>query len=170
MLIRPAEPSDLETVQAIYAVEVLEKTASFETTPPDVGEIERRYQDVLKAGLPYVVADIDGVIGGYAYAAPYRTRPAYGLTVETSIYVARTHQRQGLGAALLDALIASCWTAGKREMVAVIGDSANQGSIRVHEKAGFRHVGTLRDVGFKFGRFLDTVIMQHSLGDDQATG
>lgn len=170
MLIRPAKPSDLEAVQAIYAVEVLEKTASFETTPPDVSEIERRYRDVLAAGLPYVVADISGEIGGYAYAAPYRTRPAYGLTVETSIYVARTHQRQGLGTALLDTLITDCHAAGKREMVGVIGDSANQGSIRVHEKAGFRHVGTLRDVGFKFGRLLDTVIMQRTLGDDQATG
>lgn len=170
MLIRPAKPSDLEAAQAIYAVEVLEKTASFETTPPDVSEIERRYRDVLKAGLPYVVADVGGEIGGYAYAAPYRTRPAYSLTVETSIYVARSHQRQGLGSALLDALITACIAAGKREMVGVIGDSANQGSIRVHEKAGFRHVGTLRDVGFKFGRFLDTVIMQRTLGDDQATG
>ena len=170
MLIRPAETSDLKAIQAIYAIEVLEKTASFETTPPDVDEIERRYQAVLAAELPYVVADVDGEIGGYAYAAPYRTRPAYGLTVETSIYVARTHQRQGLGTALLEVLITECRAAGKREMVGVVGDSANQGSIRVHEKAGFRHVGTLRDVGFKFGRFLDTVIMQRSLGDDQATG
>jgi len=170
MLIRPAERSDLKAVQAIYAIEVLKETASFETTPPDLGEIERRYLDVQAAGLPYVVADVDGEIGGYAYAHLYRTRPAYGLTVETSIYVARTHQRQGLGTALLDALVTGCLAAGKREMVAVIGDSANQGSIRVHEKAGFRLVGTLRDVGFKFGRFLDTVIMQRSLGGDRATG
>ncbi|MEM8949676.1 MAG: N-acetyltransferase family protein [Pseudomonadota bacterium] len=170
MLIRSAKPSDLEAVQAIYALEVLEKTASFETEPPDVSEIERRYQAVLAAGLPYLIADVDSVVGGYAYAAPYRTRPAYGLTVETSIYVARTHQRLGIGSALLDRLIAECRAAGKREMVGVVGDSDNLGSIRVHEKAGFRHVGTLRDVGFKFGRFLNTVIMQRSLGSDQTTG
>lgn len=165
MLIRPAVRSDLNAIQAIYAVEVLEGTGSFETTPPDLQDIERRYRDVLEAGLPYVVADIGGDVAGYAYAHPYHSRSGYRLTVETSIYIARDHQRRGLGSAMLEEVLKACITAGKREMVAVIGDSANQGSIRVHEKAGFRLVGTLQGVGFKFRRFLDVVMMQRSLGD-----
>lgn len=166
MLIRPAQRSDLPTVQAVYAVEVLEGTASFETIPPDLQEIERRYREVLDAGLPYVVAGVSGDVAGYAYAHPYHSRPGYRLTVETSIYIGRNHQRQGLGDLLLDAVVKACMAAGKREMVAVIGGSANQGSIRVHEKAGFHPVGTLQGVGFKFGQFLDVVIMQRRLGGD----
>ncbi len=169
MLIRPAEFSDLPAIQAIYAIEVLEQTASFETTPPELEEIERRYREVIDAGLPYVVADVDGVVAGYAYAHLYHSRPGYRLTVETTIYIGRGHQRRGLGSLLLDAVVKGCIAAGKRQMVAIIGGSANQGSIRVHEKAGFRHVGTLQDVGFKFGRFLDVIIMQRGLGDDEQT-
>ncbi|NJO37722.1 MAG: N-acetyltransferase [Rhizobiales bacterium] len=170
MIVRPADRADLQTVQAIYAIEVLEGTASFETAPPDVDEIGRRYQSVLDAGLPYVVADLDGRIGGYAYAAPYRTRPAYHLTVENSVYVARDSRGRGIGSVLLETVIERSTAAGKRQMVAVIGDSANHGSIRLHEKAGFRLVGNLEDVGFKFGRFIDTVIMQRSLCNDRAIG
>lgn len=170
MLIRPAEPSDLPAVQAIYAVEVQKGTGSFELTPPDLQEIERRFQAVMSADLPYVVAEIDGAVAGFAYAHPYKERPGYRLTVETTIYIAREHQRQGLGSAMLEEVIKDCITAGKREMVAVIGDSANRGSIRVHERAGFQLVGTLRNVGLKFDRFLDVVLMQRSLGSDQATG
>ena len=170
MLTRPAERSDLGAIQAIYATEVLEGTASFETTPPDSDEIERRYLEVLDAGLPFVVASLEGDIAGFAYARPYHSRPGYRLSVETSIYVARGHQGQGIGSILLDHVVEGCRAAGKRQMVAVIGDSANQGSIRVHEKAGFRRVGTLRDIGFKFGRFLDTVLMQRSRNDDRPAG
>lgn len=170
MLVRPVRLEDLSAVQAIYAIEVLEGTASFETTPPDLDEIERRYRAVRAAGLPFVAAELDGEIGGFAYAAPYRSRPAYFPTVETSIYIARTHRRRGLGSALMDEVVKGSLEAGKREMVAVIGDSANRGSVRVHEKAGFRVVGTLRNVGFKFNRFLDTVIMQRSLTDEQVVG
>ncbi len=169
MRIRPAEPSDLEAVQAIYALEVLEGTASFETTPPDLADIERRHHAVLDAGLPFLVAD-DGAIGGYAYAAPYRDRPAYFPTVEDSVYVARSHRGRGIGSALLEGVIVASIAAGRRQMVAVIGDSANLGSIRLHEKAGFRMVGTLEDVGFKFGRFVDTVMMQRSLVHDPKNG
>ncbi len=170
MIVRPAKHSDLPAVQAIYAVEVREGTGSFETTPPDLQEIERRHRDVLAAGLPYVVVDIAGVVAGFAYAHPYNGRPGYHLTVETTIYISRDYQRRGLGSAILEQVIKDCAAAGKREMVAIIGDSANQGSIRVHDKAGFYLVGTLRGVGFKFGRFLDVVIMQRNLCGDQATG
>jgi len=163
MRIRPAEPADLNMVHAIYAREVLERTASFETEAPDLGEIERRHQTVLDAGLVYVVAEQDGEIIGFAYTHPYKDRPGYRLTVETTIYVAPSHQRRGIGTALLEALIEGSIKAGKRQMIAIVGDSANHGSIRVHEKAGFHRVGTLIDVGFKFDRFLDIVIMQRSL-------
>ncbi len=169
MIIRPAEPPDLPAVQAIYATEVLEGTASFETTPPDLEEIERRYREVIDAGLPYVVADVNGVVAGYAYAHLYHSRPGYRLTVETTIYIGRSHQRRGLGSLLLDAVVDDCIAAGKRQMIAIIGGSANQGSIRVHEKAGFHLVGKLRHVGFKFDQFLDVIIMQRSLCDDEQT-
>lgn len=170
MTIRTAEREDLEAVQAIYALEVREGTASFETTPPDLDEIVRRHQAVRAAGLPYIVASLDDDIAGFAYAFPYRARPAYDLTVENSVYVARGHRRSGVGALLLDAVIRGSADAGKRQMVAVIGDSANVGSIRLHERAGFRLVGTLEDVGFKFDRFLDTVIMQRDLRQDLPAG
>jgi phosphinothricin acetyltransferase len=170
MMIRPADPADLQAVQQIYALEVLEGTASFETAPPDAEEIGRRHRSVLEAGLPYVVADLDGRIGGFAYAAPYRARPAYHLTVENSVYVARDSRGRGVGSTLLETVIERSAAAGKRQMVAIIGDSANLGSIRLHEKAGFRLVGNLEGVGFKFGRFVDTVIMQRSLAGDGAIG
>lgn len=170
MLIRPAERADLDAVQAIYAIEVLHGTGSFEIAPPDLAEIERRYRTVLDRGLPYVVADIDGEVGGFAYAHPYKERPGYRLTAETSIYLSRDHRRRGIGSALLLAVIEATTRAGIRQLVAVIGDSANHGSIRVHEKAGFHHVGTLGDVGYKFERFLDVVIMQRSLGDHHSAG
>lgn len=170
MTIRTAKTPDLQAVQAIYALEVREGTASFETTPPDLDEILRRHRAVCAAGLPYVVASLDGEIAGFAYASPYRTRPAYDLTVENSVYVARGYRQSGLGALLLNAVIVGSAAAGKRQMVAVIGDSANVGSIRLHEKAGFCLVGTIKDVGFKFGRFLDTVIMQRDLRDDLPAG
>ena len=163
MRIRPADLGDLGAVHRIYAREVLEKTGSFEIEPPSLDEIERRYHAVLAAGLPYIVADFDGKIGGFAYAHPYKERAGYRFTVETTIYVAPDYQRRGVGSTLLAELVAGAIAAGKRQMVAVVGDSANRGSIRVHEKAGFLQVGTLKDVGFKFDRFLDIVIMQRSL-------
>ena len=116
------------------------------------------------------MADIDGAVRGFAYAHPYKERPGYRLTAETSIYLARDCRRQGLGSALLSAIIDGAVEAGIRQLVAVVGDSANRGSIRVHEKAGFRQVGTLTDVGYKFERFLDIVIMQRSLADHRSTG
>lgn len=159
----PARIDDLPAVVAIYALEVREGTASFELEPPDLAEITRRWEKVRGLGLPWLVAEIDGAIAGYAYAAPYRDRPAYRFTAEDSVYTARWARGRGIGRVLLDTIVADAVQAGMRQMVAVIGDSANLGSIRLHERCGFAHVGTLKHVGFKFDRWLDTVIMQRSL-------
>jgi phosphinothricin acetyltransferase len=118
---------------------------------------------VVVRGLPYVVAELEGTVAGYAYASPYRSRPAYRFTVEDSVHVHPVFARQGLGRMLLEELIAACGTAGRRQMVAVIGDSGNVGSIGLHEALGFQHVGVLRAVGFKFDRWVDTVLMQRAL-------
>lgn len=163
--IRPAQVADLGAVQAIYALEVTEGTASFELEPPDRAEIARRFQAVTGQGWPYLVAERNDRILGYAYVGPYRPRPAYRFTVEDSVYIAREARRLGIGRRLLDALIERTVAAGGRQMVAIIGDSAHIASVRLHERAGFRLVGTLENVGFKFDRWLDTVIMQRPLGD-----
>jgi len=161
--VRPATDADMAAVAAIYAGHVLHGSASFEIEPPDVVEIARRRTAVLAAGLPYLVAQADGVVAGYAYAVPYRPRPAYRFTVEDSVYLAEGFAGRGIGRALLGELVVRCRAAGRREMVAIIGDSANAASIGLHRALGFRHVGTLTDVGFKHGRWLDSVIMQLSL-------
>ncbi len=163
--IRPSTEADIPAIAAIYAHHVLTGTASFETEPPDTAEMARRRADVLARGLPYLVAEgPEGAVLGYAYAGPYRTRAAYGRTVENSIYVRADAARRGVGRKLLEALIAGCEAAGMRQMVAVVGDSANLASIRLHEEAGFRLVGTLRSVGRKHGRWLDSVLLQRPLG------
>jgi phosphinothricin acetyltransferase len=143
---------------------VLHGAASFEEIPPPVDELAARRASVLCHGTPYLVADYDGVVVGYAYAAPYRTRPAYRYTVEDSVYVADGLHRRGIGRALLGALIARCEAGPWRQMVAVIGDSGNRPSISLHEQLGFRHVGTLRNVGWKLNRWTDSVLMQRQLG------
>jgi L-amino acid N-acyltransferase YncA len=163
--LRACRLEDIDQVQQIYAVEVLEGTASFEIEPPDVREMKARFEAVAARGLPYLVAEIDGRIAAYAYATLYRPRPGYRYTVEDSVYVARWAQRRGLGHALLDAVIRQATDAGMRQMIAIIGDSAHAASIRLHERAGFRTVGTFTDVGLKFGRWLDTVLMQRPLGE-----
>jgi len=167
-IVRPAGPADLEAVRAIYAGHVLHGTASFEIEPPDLAEITRRHDAIVAAGLPYLVAEIAGEVAGYAYAGPYRPRPAYRFTVEDSVYLAPGREGRGLGSALLAGLIARCTVAGKRQMIAIIGDSANRGSIALHARMGFRHVGTLTDVGFKHGRWLDSVVMQLALSASDA--
>ena len=161
--LRPAEPSDLPHVLAIYATEVRHGTASFELEPPDLDELARRHAKVRDLGLPWLVADGPGGIGGFAYATSYRERPAYRFTVEDSVYVAEWARGIGLGRALLEAVIAAAGSAGARQMVAIIGDSANLGSIGLHRACGFAEVGVLRDVGRKFDRWLDTVLMQRTL-------
>ncbi len=162
-VVRPALAADLDAVTAIYREHVLHGSASFEITPPDVAEISRRHGAIVAEGLPYLVAELEGGIAGYAYAGPYRPRPAYRFTVEDSVYLGPGMQGRGIGRALLAALIEACRRAGRRQMIAVIGDSANVASIGLHTALGFRHVGTLTDVGFKHDRWLDSVIMQRSL-------
>jgi L-amino acid N-acyltransferase YncA len=162
--VRSARIADLGAVQAIYAHYVRHGLASFEEVPPDLTEITRRYREVIDQGLPYLVADLGGEVRGYAYAGRYRTRSAYRYSLEDTVYVAPGYERRGLGSALLGALIADCEALGYRRMVAVIGDSANLGSIRLHERLGFRRCGVLPSVGFKFGRWVDTVLMDLPLG------
>ncbi|HKC33157.1 MAG TPA: GNAT family N-acetyltransferase [Xanthobacteraceae bacterium] len=162
--IRAATPADLVAVTAIYDHAVRHGTASFELAPPDASEMARRRQALVDAGYPYLVAEIDGVIAGYAYAGPYRARPAYRWSVEDSIYVAPRMHRRGVGAALLGRLIADAEQSGFRQMIAVIGDSSQAPSIALHRAAGFRTIGTIENVGFKFGRWLDSVLMQRALG------
>lgn len=163
--IRPAEPVDMAAVAAIYSHHVLNGLASFELAPPDTAEMTRRYRTVAALGLPYLVAETDGAVVGYAYAARYRERVAYRFTVEDSIYVAPDAGRRGIGHALLAELIDRCTALGYRQMVAVIGDSANVPSIGLHVRLGFRLVGVLPSVGFKFGRWVDSVLMSRALGD-----
>jgi phosphinothricin acetyltransferase len=162
--VRDCTRDDLPEVREIYALEVREGTASFELEPPGLAEMATRFAAIAAAGLPYLVVELDGRIAGYAYAGPYRPRPAYRYTVEDSVYVARFARRQGVGRALLEAVIERATAQGTRQMVAIIGDSAHLASIELHRRAGFRLVGTLENVGWKFGRWLDTVIMQRPLG------
>ncbi|MEK0082221.1 N-acetyltransferase family protein [Benzoatithermus flavus] len=161
--LRPAEPADLPAIHAIYAPEVLEGTATFELEPPDVEELGRRLAKVRALGLPWLVAELEGKVAGYAYAAPHRDRPAYRFTMEDSVYIARPARGRGIGRALLAAVVEESRRAGIRQMVAVIGDSANAGSIALHAACGFVHAGTLRAVGYKFGRWIDTILMQRAL-------
>jgi phosphinothricin acetyltransferase len=167
--IRPAEPRDIAAITRIYDHAVRHGTASFELEPPDDAEMAQRYQRLLAGGYPYLVAELGGEIAGYAYAGPYRARPAYHWSVEDSIYIAPQAHRRGIGRALMDRLIAESEAGGFRQMIAVIGDSANAASIELHRAAGFRMVGTFDNVGFKFGRWLDSVLMQRPLGTGAAT-
>lgn len=169
LTIRPALPADLPAIQAIYAHHVLTGTGSFEETPPDLDEMTRRFHDVTGRGLPYLVAEDNGEVAGYAYAGLFRTRSAYRFTVEDSVYVAANRHGQGIGARLLTDLIAACRDRGVREILAVIGDSNNAGSISLHRRLGFRPIGTLERVGLKFGRWLDVVMMQLSLVEAPTT-
>jgi L-amino acid N-acyltransferase YncA len=167
--VRDANSGDMAEVQAIYSHHVLHGFATFEEVPPPVDEMQRRRESVLAAGLPYLVAEIGGRVVGYAYASAYRPRPAYRFTVENSVYVEDGRAGQGIGRALLTELIARCEAGPFRQMVAVIGDSGNAGSIGLHEALGFRHVGTVRSAGFKLGRWVDTVLMQRTLGPGDST-
>jgi L-amino acid N-acyltransferase YncA len=169
IIIRPATPDDIAAVTRIYADAVLNGTASFEIEPPDEAEMTRRQAALLNNGYPYLTAEIEGVVAGYAYAGPYRSRPAYKWSVEDSIYVAPQMHRKGIGGLLLARLVAESTQRGFRQMIAVIGDSAQIGSIAVHERAGFNHIGTLRSVGFKHGKWLDTGLMQRALGKGNTT-
>ncbi len=168
--IRPARAGDIPAITRIYAHGVEHGTSSFELKPPDEAEMARRMSDLMDKGFPYIAAEIDGVLVGYAYAGLYRTRPAYRFTLEDSVYVAPDRQGRGIGRALLTALIVAAEALGFRQMIAVIGDSPNQaGSIGLHAAVGFHHVGILQDVGFKHAGWRDTLLMQRALGDGAKT-
>ena len=169
LILRNSTDADLPAVQAIYAQAVLEGTGTFETEVPTVEEMARRRAEVLGRQLPWLVAERDGQILGYAYANYFRPRLAYRFCVEDSIYLAPAAQGQGVGRLLLAELIARCEAAGARQMLAVIGDSANAGSIGVHAALGFTHTGVLKASGWKFDRWLDVVLMQRSLGTGDST-
>jgi phosphinothricin acetyltransferase len=169
--IRPAADADFDAIQRIYAHHVLHGLASFEETPPDAAELMRRWRAIADAGLPYLCAteDAGGALVGYAYAGPYRPRSAYRFTVEDSVYVAPGQAGRGIGRALLRQLIEICINLGKRQMIAVIGDSGNAASIALHRACGFELTGTFLAIGFKHGRWVDSVLMQRALGPGSTT-
>ena len=167
--IRPATAADLPTIAEIYDQAVRYGTATFELIPPDLAEMTRRFGALMDGGFPYLVAALEGRVVGYAYAGAYRPRPAYRFTVAKSGYIQPAIHRRGIGLQLLQRLIAESEQRGYRQMIAVIGDSANAGSIGVHTRCGFQMIGTHPSVGFKFGRWLDTVMMQRALGDGATT-
>jgi L-amino acid N-acyltransferase YncA len=164
VVVRDATEEDMAAIQAIYAHEVLHGLASFEEVPPTVDAMLARRASVLDLGLPYLAAEVAGQVAGYSYATGYRPRPAYRHTIEDSVYVAQRMQGRGIGRVLLSALIARCENGPWRQMVAVIGNTGNVGSIALHRQQGFRLVGTFEAVGFKLGRWVDTVLMQRALG------
>jgi phosphinothricin acetyltransferase len=169
LMIRPAEADDVAAIAAIYGYHVLNGVASFEEVPPAADEIDRRRRDILDRGLPYLVAERNSRVVGYCYAGPYRTRSAYRFTLEDSIYVDAGEIRSGVGRVLLTELIERCGGLGYRQMIAVIGGRDQWPSIRLHEALGFVHVGLLPAIGFKFGDWVDTVLMQRALGPGAAT-
>ena len=168
-MIRDARDGDLPAIQEIYAHHVMHGLASFEESAPTAEELRKRREAVLALKLPYLVAEIDGRIAGYAYASPYRARSAYRHSLEDSVYVRDGEGGKGVGAALLAAIIERCEQGPWRQMIAVIGDSQNLASIGLHRKLGFRVVGTLEAVGFKFGRWVDSVLIQRPLGPGSRT-
>jgi len=167
--VRPAAPADLPAIQAIYAHAVATGLASFEEVAPAVDEMRRRFDDVLAHGLPYLAAELNGRLVGYGYCTLYRTRSAYRYSLEDSIYVDKDFHGRGIGRTILAELIARSEALGYRQLIAVIGDSANAASIGVHASLGFLRVGTLRSSGFKFGRWVDSVLMQRPLGPGDGT-
>jgi phosphinothricin acetyltransferase len=167
--VRPAGPQDLPAIQAIYAHHVLTGLASFEEVAPAVEEMRRRHDEVVSRGLPWLVADFGGTVAGYGYCAPYRARSAYRYALEDSVYVRQDVVGRGVGSALLAELLRRCEALDYRQVIAVIGDSANLASINLHAAFGFLRVGTLRSAGYKFGRWVDSVLMQRPLGPGDAT-
>ncbi len=167
--LRPASLQDIAAITAIYAHHVRHGTGSFELEPPDEAEMQKRFENIAALKLPWLVAEDNGAVVGYAYAGPYRPRPAYRFTVEDSIYIHPEQIGGGIGSLLLSSLIANCEALGLRQMIAVVGDSSNAASVKLHRKFGFEETGTLKDVGYKFGRWLDVVLLQRSLGAGSAS-
>nr|QGU17961.1 phosphinothricin acetyltransferase [uncultured microorganism] len=162
--IREATIDDMKFVTGIYAHHVVSSTASFELVPPSIRQIKRTFQEINQSDLPYLVAEAGNKILGFCYAASYRSRPAYKFTVENSVYIAPNNEGLGVGTSLLTVLLNKLGNGDFKTVVAVIGDSGNLASIRLHKKCGFAEVGVLKSVGFKFGHWVDTVIMQRVLG------
>ncbi|GAA0235777.1 GNAT family N-acetyltransferase [Castellaniella daejeonensis] len=167
--VRDAADEDIAVIQAIYAHHVLNGISTFEEIPPSVDEMASRRDAIIRSGLPYLVAEVDGRVVGYCCAAAYRARPAYRYAIENSVYVEDGMDGKGVGSALLRALITRCEAGPWRQMIAVIGDRANTSSIILHQNCGFRHVGILTGVGFKLGQWVDTVLMQRALGGGTGT-
>jgi phosphinothricin acetyltransferase len=169
LLLRDATEADIPAITAIYAVEVTDFVNTYEYDVPDAAEMAQRRRNLLAAGYPYLVAELDGRVAGYCYATVYRPRPAYRYTIEDSIYVADGMGGRNIGSALLTALIARCEAGPWRQMLAVIGNSGNAASLSLHRRMGFTPVGTIRSAGFKHGRWIDTVLLQRALGEGDAT-
>ena len=168
IVVRDAGESDMPAVQSLYAHYVFTSLATFEETPPTLDVMLARRRACLDKELPYLVAERNGEVLGYAYAAAYHARPAYRFTVEDSVYVAERLRGRGVGAALLGAVIERCEAGPWRQMIAVVGDSGNAGSIALHRRFGFERVGVLKSVGYKFGRWVDAPILQRALGPGDA--
>ncbi len=166
-IIRDSRDNDIGDISAIFQHAVRTGTASFELDPPAIEEMVQRREAIVSKGFPYLIAEIDGQVAGYAYASTYRARPGYRFTVENSVYVSSTRQGLGIGKQLLTELVARCEADGYRLIVAVIGDSDNKASIGLHGTCGFTHAGLLPGVGWKFGRWLDSVLMVRVLGPGQ---
>ncbi|KQW36037.1 GNAT family N-acetyltransferase [Rhizobacter sp. Root404] len=169
LLIRPSTPADLPAITDIYGWNVLNGTGTFELEAPDLDEMTRRRDDVLSKGLPWLVVERGGRVLGYAYANHFRPRKAYRFCLEDSVYLAADAKGQGLGRLLLAELMARCEALGARQMLAVIGDSANLGSVGVHRTLGFEPIGVMKSAGWKFDRWLDVVLMQKALGSGDTT-
>jgi L-amino acid N-acyltransferase YncA len=169
MFIRNVEDRDMSAITEIYAVEVRNGVSSWEEEPPSLEEMIKRRDAIINSGYPYRVAVRDEIVMGYAYVSAYRPRPAYRHTVENSIYIADHGQRMGLGEYLLNDLVSICTDMGFRQMIAVVGDSENARSINFHIKMGFEKIGIIKSIGFKFGRWLDSVVLQLPLGDGNTT-
>lgn len=163
IIVRASTEDDIGAITEIYAYEVLHGTASFDEVPPPAEKLQKKRADILDRGFPYMVAEVDGEVVAYSYVSPYRQRSAYSNTVENAIYVHPEKRISGIGYILLGAVLEQCEKTDIKQIIAIIGDSDNLGSIKLHKKLGFRKVGTLRDVGFKFGRYLDSVLMQKTL-------
>jgi L-amino acid N-acyltransferase YncA len=169
LIIRPSTDADLSTITTIYAHHVLKGTGTFEVDPPSLDDMRTRRADVLSKGLPWLVAAQEDVVVGYAYCNWFKPRPAYRFSAEDSIYLSPEAAGKGLGRTLLAELMAQAQRAGVRKLIAVIGDSANAGSIGVHQSAGFEHVGVLKSCGWKFDKWLDVVLMDKALGEADIT-
>jgi phosphinothricin acetyltransferase len=167
--IRPVRAADMPAITAIYGVQVDTSVSTYEVDRPDVAQMQQRMEAIVAHGYPYLVAERGGQVAGYAYASSYRARRAYRFTVENTVYVDNAQQGHGIGTALLEALIDACTQLGFRQMIAVIGEAANAGSVRLHERLGFRTVGVFQGIGRKHGRWLDTLQMQRALGDGDAS-